>query len=1051
MKSKYRYLSFLSLMARGIIFIFIITMISFPFDQASSNQEVNGEIQVEEELSDQMAIDSSTGYMIYFRDHSDLSAAYSKNWEERGKLVLKTLQSSAEKAQKEVRAYLDEQGVPYQSFWVDNIIVVEKSNLGVFNNLMSFPEIESLRARRTMSVIEPERLPVINSILSVEPNITHVGAPDVWALGYTGENIVVANIDTGVRYTHQALLPHYRGNLGGGSYNHNYNWWDPYGDYPSYPGDTNGHGTHTMGTMVGDDNSSNKIGMAPGAEWIACRACSTTECSDAALLSCAQFMVAPWNLSGADADSSKRPNVINNSWGDCETSYNNWYQGVVNNWQAAGIYPVFSNGNASNCGYSTPPGLNTVGNPARYGNVTGVGSSGQTDGQYATHSNWGPTDNPDTINPRGYPYLKPQVIAPGVNIRSSVNTGDAAYEGGWSGTSMSAPHVTGLIALMWSAAPCLIGDYANSETIIEQTATAIPYASGGTPAPGPGNVPNYATGWGEIDALAATQAAISYCSDSSLIGKVTRSSDNEPIANALISAASTITNSTYTDFKGDYSLSLYSGLYTVTASSYGYFTEVIPDVNVANTTTLNIALDPVSTSTVSGTVTDETTDWPIYAKITIDGYPGDPIWTNPINGQYSVELAQGTDYTFTVEDFWASYSTVFTSTGVLSSDMLLNFELNIDGTICTAPGYTKPNLLKEEFNSGLLPSGWTLVDNAGTGAVWTFDDPGSRGNLTGGKGQFADANSDAAGSIAMNTELRTPLLDFSGFSELALEFKYDWNEFSGNEIADVDISVNGNAGPWTNLWRNSSGDDRGPKTATIDLSAYGGQNNVMLRFHYYGAFWDWWWQVDDVIITSSCDLLSGGLVVGNVYDGNTSQPINDAELSNDSLITVVSLPTLDDSMVDDGFFTIFSLAGTHTFTATKTGYQPDIASLSVILSNTVEHDFTLFVPPVSNFSASPTFGKAPLTVIFTDSSTGIITSWLWDFGDGQTSALQNPSHQYSLKGVYSVSLLVAGPGGSDLELKSGYIRVNFLSYLPILVRNALALTGFQPNFFTQTP
>jgi len=150
-----------------------------------------------------------------------------------------------------------------------------------------------------------------------------------------------------------------------------------------------------------------------------------------------------------------------------------------------------------------------VTNPASYGNVTGVGSTGRSNGQYAAHSNWGPTDSPDTINPRGYPNLKPQVLAPGVNIRSSVNWSDTAYSTS-SGTSMAAPHVAGLIALMWQAAPCLVGDYATTETLIEQTATPLPYSSdcGGE---GPGDVPNHATGWGEIDGLAAVQAAQDYC------------------------------------------------------------------------------------------------------------------------------------------------------------------------------------------------------------------------------------------------------------------------------------------------------------------------------------------------------------------------------------------------------------------------------------------------------------------------------------------------------------------------------------------------------------
>jgi uncharacterized repeat protein (TIGR01451 family) len=201
--------------------------------------------------------------------------------------------------------------------------------------------------------------------------------------------------------------------------------------------------------------------------------------------------------------------VVNNSWGDCGTSYDNWYQDVVDSWHAAGIYPVFANVNASNCGYGYPPGCNTVGNPARYGNVTGVGSTGQSDGQYATHSNWGPTDNDDPVNPHGYPSIKPQVVAPGVDIRSSYSGSDSDY-GSSGGTSMSAPHVAALVALMWQAGPCLEGDYEATETLLESTAVPIPYASG-CGGEGPGNVPNHATGWGEIDALEAVNEAMSYC------------------------------------------------------------------------------------------------------------------------------------------------------------------------------------------------------------------------------------------------------------------------------------------------------------------------------------------------------------------------------------------------------------------------------------------------------------------------------------------------------------------------------------------------------------
>ena len=184
---------------------------------------------------------------------------------------------------------------------------------------------------------------------------------------------------------------------------------------------------------------------------------------------------------------------------------------MVDSWRAAGIYPVFSNGNSSNCGYSSPPACGTVGNPARYGNVTGVGATGQSNGAYATFSNRGPTDNVDTENGGAFPTIKPQVAAPGSNIRSSVNTSDTAYEGGWSGTSMAAPHVTGLTALIFQAGACLKGNFTATENIIQQSAAIASGVPGACSGEGPGQVPNQSTGWGEIRALAAVQLALTSC------------------------------------------------------------------------------------------------------------------------------------------------------------------------------------------------------------------------------------------------------------------------------------------------------------------------------------------------------------------------------------------------------------------------------------------------------------------------------------------------------------------------------------------------------------
>jgi hypothetical protein len=116
----------------------------------------------------------------------------------------------------------------------------------------------------------------------------------------------------------------------------------------------------------------------------------------------------------------------------------------------------------------------------------------------------------------------------------------------------------------------------------------------------------------------------------------------------------------------------------------------------------------------------------------------------------------------------------------------------------------------------------------------------------------------------MDTELRTPVLNLSSASTARLLFKTDFRYYSSSpaEVADVDVSVNGAAGPWTNVWKRT-GDYRGPRTEVVDLTALAaGRSNVMLRFHYYNANFDYWWEIDDVVVESNCSPQAGGLVVG---------------------------------------------------------------------------------------------------------------------------------------------------------------------------------------------
>jgi subtilisin family serine protease len=524
-------------------------------------------------------------YLIVFKDQADLSAAYDMDWETRGWYVYQTLTAHAEESQARVHQYLDNTGVSYQSYWAQNSILVESSSHATLNGLLIYTEIKTLQSIPQVMLTAPKFIAEGNEQITtkaVTSNLTHISADDAWVMGITGEGLVVGSIDTGARFTHDALVSQYRGHQGEGTFDHNYHWWDAIHKKNS-PYDDNGHGSHVTGIMIGSDGADNQIGVAPQAAWIACKAFDQDGDSlGSYLLSCGQFMLAPWDLTENNHNPNKRPHVVNNSWGDCSRSYELWFESTIDAWLAAGIYPVFASGNNSGCGYSTPPGLNTVGNPARSHHVTAVGSTGNNNGQYATHSNWGPTDNLDTINPNGYPDLKPQVVAPGVNIQSAVETGDAAYATS-TGTSMAAPHVAGLVALMWQAGPCLVGNYATTETLMEQTATPILFDDGSPNTPGH---PNYATGWGEIDVLAAVTKARETCGDVILKG-IVKDSETQQVLPATEISVKALNNHQhnrvgFTNHEGYYEILVVNGeRYDMTAFKDGYKPFVISDVDAA--------------------------------------------------------------------------------------------------------------------------------------------------------------------------------------------------------------------------------------------------------------------------------------------------------------------------------------------------------------------------------------------------------------------------------------------------------------------------------------
>ena len=334
---------------------------------------------------------------------------------------------------------------------------------------------------------------------AVEWGVNNVNAPAVWAQGFTGQGMVIGGLDTGIRWTHSALKPKYRG-WDGATADHNFNWHDAIhsgggscGADTVAPCDDNGHGTHTVGTTVGESGS-NQIGVAPGAKWIGCRNMNEGIGTPATYTECFQFMIAPTDLAGNNANPALRPHVLNNSWGcpvseGCVTGAE--LETIVNNTQAAGIFVAVSAGNAG------PNGCETVEDPpAFYEASFSVGSITITNG-LSSFSSRGPST---FYTPN---ILKPNISAPGSSVRSSTRTSDTSY-GNSSGTSMASPHVAGVVALIWSAHPQLVRDIAATKTLLQNTANPHDnrpaQTCGGTPST---QIPNNSFGYGRIDAYAA--------------------------------------------------------------------------------------------------------------------------------------------------------------------------------------------------------------------------------------------------------------------------------------------------------------------------------------------------------------------------------------------------------------------------------------------------------------------------------------------------------------------------------------------------------------------
>lgn len=445
----------------------------------------------------------TTEFIVYLKDQADLGAAYGiADWAERGRYVHRTLTEWAERSQAPLRAQLRAGGFAFEPFWIVNAILVRGTEADA-RALASRSDVALVRANHVTSVPPGTMAATAATTDQCSPDapgnpicwsVRRVGADRAWRdFGVTGQGVVVANIDTGVGFLHPGLVQRYRGYRSPDVYEHDYNWFDPQRIHGA-PRDDGGHGTHVMGITVGvgDGTAAQPaVGVAPGARWIAAQGCESFMCREDDLISSAQWVLAPTRADGSEPRPDLRPMVVNNSWGG--GGGNDWFAGYTAAWRAAGIFPVFAAGNAS---YGIAQQCRSIGSPGDYADVVAVGATDSAD-KIAGFSLIGPS--------RGG-RLKPDFTAPGTYESYRQGVLSTYPDGGYralQGTSMAAPMVTGLVALIWSANPGLIGDYERTYALLAESARLLTDTRCGD---APGAV-NNVYGNGRVDAYAAVAAA----------------------------------------------------------------------------------------------------------------------------------------------------------------------------------------------------------------------------------------------------------------------------------------------------------------------------------------------------------------------------------------------------------------------------------------------------------------------------------------------------------------------------------------------------------------
>ncbi len=1000
--------------------------------------------------------------LVILNTQADLNQARQLDTKiEKGTFVYQELTRVANETQAPIKAFLDAKNAEYRAYWIQNMFMVTVdlqllqeiakqpgianielyqqpyldrmgNNLGAYGSPFGpLPPITEQTGKSIISGYGNEFGPLpYGNTDAIEWNIVRVNADDAWAIGVDGTGAIIGDLDTGVQWDHPALINEYRG-WNGSVADHNYNWWDGTSG-SQVPMDYDTHGTHTMGTIVGDDGGANQIGMAPGAKWIACPGIGSPYVGP---FECFEFFLAPTDLNGNNPRPDLAPHVISNSWSSAGTNYHPAIQALY----AAGIFFSKSAGN-------TGPSCSTITNPGQWSEVTAAAAFAQGD-TIASFSSRGPAIF-------GHDYvMKPDIAAPGVNVRSSVPGNSYTT---MQGTSMACPHVTGAVALLISANPELAGRIDILQMLLKQYAEpkissqCTPYV----------DHPNDVWGWGILNIYEAVLAAQNV-NIGSLQGTITDSSTMSPISSVALTITDVSTSWKYSgvsDENGQYLLDLPAGNYDLSASHYGYIDNLVSGIEVIEgvQTTQDMALDPAPVWLVSGGVTDDQSGEPLSASIVFDKTPL-VVQTDPLTGFYEADVAQGHWWMDVSSPGHTGQSREVDVTQNLIEDFSLipinNYYMHrtVDGACGTAfnwldavTGGTPQPMGDDAYKLVTLPAPFTFFGNTynniyvGSNGITEFSLDGSANKWS---GPIPDPAAPNNGVYAFSTDLNP-----ANGAQGNIYTKYIDNRYFVIEWYQVQHYPSGNPETFEIIL------DMVTKYITIQYLTVsdptdvvsGVENSTGTEATQY-AYNDPALLADNMAVTfypqfgTPPPTGGEGMLSGVVSDADSGAPIQGATVAAEAYSGGAVYTFTTDV---NGEYTAPLCADWYTTSAQAEGYDP-VVDVSVTIwegvQSTQDYSLTLTCVACTNvdFTWMPTIPKQGEIITFTGVASGTEPiSYSWDFGDGAIELGQTVTHSFVDAGTYTVTLTAENCAGIPMTKIYGIDVLAEIKniYLPLTLR-----------------